>query len=88
MESNMGKQLHDQDKEKPEPEPEKASTTGRRGEKRNFDLNTLPACSIQPDAPNRRIPYTKCVSTEYQPTHEPATMQGCNMDNISVSAQS
>jgi hypothetical protein len=40
---------------------------------------------------------TRCTKTaesliqmrinEYQPTQKPATMQGCNMDNISVSAQ-
>lgn len=40
---------------------------------------------------------TRCTKTaesliqmrinQYQPTQKPATMQGCNMDNISVSAQ-
>lgn len=24
---------------------------------------------------------------EYQPTHIPATVQGCNMDNVSVTAR-
>jgi hypothetical protein len=63
----------------------KTNRTARR-EKPGI-IDTLPACSFQPDAPEPHKSLIQMRINEYQPTHIPATMQGCNMDNVSVTTQ-
>lgn len=63
----------------------KTNRTARR--EKSGIIDTLPACSFQPDAPEPHKSLIQMRINEYQPTHIPATMQGCNMDNVSVTAQ-
>jgi hypothetical protein len=76
---------NDTEKRQSYQETKKASHKIQDGEvMKNPQTTRLPACSFQPDAPEPQKALIQMRINEYQPTHIPATMQGCNMDNVSV----
>lgn len=71
--------LNDQTREK-----HPVNQQARREKRSRNHRHTLPACSFQPDAPEPQESLIQNAYQRNQPTHVPATMQVCNMDNVNV----
>lgn len=86
------RKTQEKEKNRPKPNDKKASRKKAQGGEGERERNPKSSTTL-----TRLLLPTRCTKTaeslvqmrinEYQPTQKPATMQGCNMDNISVSAQ-